>query len=106
IMMVHYFGIPQDINRFIEFAAHNKLFLIEDNSHGYGSSYDNKPLGTFGDIGISSPRKSLPILNGGMLYLKEEKHLSLPGLPLEPLAVLKSILKNFAGMVLDNFPSF
>ena len=68
ILMVHYFGIPQDIPTFIKFSIKNNLYLIEDNAHGYGGKFKNKDLGTFGDFGISSPRKILNLKFGGILY--------------------------------------
>ena len=40
-----------------------------DNAHGHGGVYGEKKLGTFGDIGISSPRKFEG--NGGVLYLNK-----------------------------------
>jgi hypothetical protein len=68
IMMVHYFGIPQNILRFKEFCDNKNIFLIEDNAHGYGGFFQGKLLGTFGHIGISSPRKILNTPSGGILY--------------------------------------
>ena len=73
ILMVHYFGQPQDVKRFINFAKTNKLFLIEDNAHGHEGYLGKQVLGSFGDIGISSPRKFLDISEGGKLYFKENK---------------------------------
>lgn len=70
ILMVHYFGQPQDVYRFQGLCEKYNLRLIEDNAHGYGGRLGEKLLGTFGDIGISSPRKSFGILNGGFLYIK------------------------------------
>lgn len=72
ILMVHYFGVPQDIKKFIQFSFENNLILIEDNSHGYEGYFENKALGTFGDIGITSPRKMFNFL-GGVLYLQNNK---------------------------------
>lgn len=69
IVMIHYFGQPQDIFRFQHFARKNNLFLIEDNAHGYKGSVEGRELGTFGDIGVSSPRKMLMLRTGGVLYL-------------------------------------
>lgn len=102
IMMVHYFGIPQDIEKFILFANEHNLLLIEDNSHGYGGSYNGKLLGTFGDIGIASPRKSFPILNGGILFLNNENNLKNTTFPLEPANIFKLIVKDIVGRILDN----
>ena len=69
ILMVHYFGQPQDIEKFLNFSRKHQLFLVEDNAHGHGGSFKGKELGTFGHIGISSPRKILNIEDGGLLYL-------------------------------------
>ena len=69
IIMVHYFGQPQDIDKFLNFSKKHQLFLVEDNAHGHGGSFKGKELGTFGHIGISSPRKILDIGDGGLLYL-------------------------------------
>ena len=52
LMMVHYFGQPQDIGSFQKFCKENNLFLIEDNAHGNGASFNGKMLGTFWDIGF------------------------------------------------------
>lgn len=72
--MVHFFGQPQDIERFITYSKTNKIKLIEDNAHGFGGYYKNKPLGTFGDFGISSPRKIIGTPLGGLLYIKTKKN--------------------------------
>ena len=69
IMMVHYFGQPQDIERFIKFSAENDLLLIEDNSHGHSGHVGGRMLGAYGDMGFSSPRKILRTNSGGSLYL-------------------------------------
>lgn len=70
ILMIHYFGQPQNIEKFYYFCQLKNLKLIEDNAHGFGGTYRGKQLGTFGDIGISSPRKILDIPQGGMLFIK------------------------------------
>ena len=46
-----------------------RLYLIEDNAHGFGGMFNGKLLGTYGDLGISSPRKILGTRYGGILYL-------------------------------------
>ena len=69
LLMVHYFGQPQNIKLFKSFCLERDLLLIEDNAHGYGGRYNSKLLGTFGDVGVSSPRKTLELSDGGVLYL-------------------------------------
>ena len=70
ILMIHYFGQPQNVAKFYNYCREKNLKLIEDNAHGFGGSYAGKNLGTFGDIGISSPRKIFGTPQGGVLYLK------------------------------------
>ena len=104
ILMVHYFGIPQSIADFQQFASRKNILLIEDNSHGTFGIIDNQDLGTFGNIGIASPRKSFPIINGGMLYSKT--NIEINTFPLEPQNIPKAIVKNMIGILLDIVPRF
>lgn len=69
LLMVHYFGQPQSVEDFRRFCAEHGLKLIEDAAHGYGGKHHGTCLGTFGDIGISSPRKNLNEPFGGYLYI-------------------------------------
>ena len=72
LFLTNYFGQPQN---FIKFDIINKnmdILLIEDNSHGHSGSSNGQKLGTFGDIGFSSPRKILGLPNGGVLYSSED----------------------------------
>ena len=84
-LLVHYFGQPQDIERARELCDHHGLWLIEDNAHGHGGTFDGRPLGTFGDLGFSSPRKQLQSPSSGMLYLHgepvDQTTRDLPGYP-------------------------
>ena len=68
LIMVHYFGQPQNIEQFQLFCSRHNLLLVEDNAHGYGGHLAGRPLGSFGDIGISSPRKILGTPSGGILH--------------------------------------
>ena len=69
--MIHFFGRPQKVNEFKKYCLKKKIFLIEDNCHGF-SGVKNFKLS--GDIGISSPYKILEqINNGGVLFIKNKK---------------------------------
>ena len=74
ILMVHYFGFPQNIYDFQKFCNRHNLLLIEDNAHGYGGRVNGCLLGEFGDIGVNSPRKSLGLISGGQLLLNDKKN--------------------------------
>jgi len=68
LLVTHYFGTAQrDIVRIAELAREHEVPLIEDCAHALFASYRNKPLGSFGDYAIFSPRKILPISEGGLL---------------------------------------
>ena len=101
IMIVHYFGFPQDLNKIKKYCLKNNLLLIEDNAHGHGGEYKGQLLGTFGDIGFSSPRKLYPIDYGGILYTKNDqkiKKLPYPNL----LNRIKKIIKRRTGNLFSN----
>lgn len=101
LFMVHYFGQPQDIKRFQLFCTQNNLLLLEDNAHGYGGFFLGEPLGLFGDVGISSPRKLLGTLSGGILHGASEHSLEvIKKLKPQPLFRLVTPLK----MVLQRMP--
>lgn len=81
ILMVHYFGKNQNIEKFKFIAKKYNLLLIEDNAHGYGGKYNNTFLGDFGDISISSPRKLYNIQSGGILKININNDFLLQKLP-------------------------
>lgn len=83
-IVVHYFGQPQNIEDCLDFCKRHSLLFIEDNAHGFGGELKGRLLGTFGQIGFSSPRKSFPIRNGAYLYLSENYTLDALDLRLTP----------------------
>ena len=71
IKSVHYNAIGG--NDFQNFCNKHNLLLIEDNAHGFGALFNGRELGTFGDIGINSPRKTISLLSGGQLLLNNSE---------------------------------
>lgn len=70
VLAVNYFGFPQVMDFFWTIAAAGKTAIIEDNAHGFLSRDEQGiPLGTRGDVGIFSLRKSVPLVNGGALVV-------------------------------------
>jgi hypothetical protein len=93
ILFVHFFGYPGNINEIKNFSKKRNLVLIEDNAHGYGGIYRDKALGTFGEIGISSPHKTIKgLYSGGILYGKFKK-IQLEKLRPNIFSKLKKIIK-------------
>ena len=70
ILMVHFFGKPQIIKKFKDYCKQKKIFLIEDNCHGF-RGINNKNF--HGDINIMSPYKIIQeIDDGGVLVVKKK----------------------------------
>jgi hypothetical protein len=96
LLIIHYFGQPQNLTHILKFCKKNKIKLIEDNAHGYSGTFKNKKLGTFGELGFSSPRKILNILTGGILYFRSKTYnILLPKYKLTNFDYFKSYLFNF-----------
>ena len=64
IIPVHVFGHPVKINKLMALARDFNLFIIEDAADALGSYFDNKHVGTFGDIGVLSFNGNKPITCG------------------------------------------
>lgn len=54
IIAVHALGNPCDMPAIMKIAKKHKLYVIEDNCDGWGSKINGKPVGSFGDISITS----------------------------------------------------
>lgn len=69
ITVVHYLGLPCDMDAICEIADKHGLALIEDCATAVGAEYDGKAPGTFGMTGCFSfyPAKHMTTMEGGML---------------------------------------
>ncbi len=54
IIAVHALGNPVDMPKLMAFAKKHELYVIEDNCDGWGTLFNSKPIGSFGDISITS----------------------------------------------------
>lgn len=54
ICVVHYAGIPCEMDSIMDIANRHNLFVIEDNAHGIFGSYKGRMLGTIGDVAAVS----------------------------------------------------
>jgi CDP-4-dehydro-6-deoxyglucose reductase, E1 len=54
IIAVHAVGNPVDMPRLMKVAKKHKLYVIEDNCDGWGSTINGKAVGSFGDVSITS----------------------------------------------------
>ena len=54
IMLIHTYGNPADMEFYKNLCESNSLILVEDTCESMGASWDNKPVGSFGDLGTFS----------------------------------------------------
>lgn len=69
VMVVHYFGFPQQLNEIRTLTEQAGVLLIEDCAHALFGRFANRELGRFGDASIFSLRKTLPLPDGGALVV-------------------------------------
>ena len=70
IMIAHTLGNPYDLGEVKRIADKYKLWLIEDCCDALGSTYDDKFVGTFGDLGTLSfyPAHHITMGEGGCIF--------------------------------------
>ena len=75
ILPVHFAGQSCDIKKIAKLARSNDLLLIEDCAHALGTKFENKHVGTFGNVGCFSfyPTKNITTIEGGMIITNSKK---------------------------------
>ena len=75
IMLAHTLGNPFDINKIMSLAKKYHLWVIEDCCDALGSTYDNKLVGTFGDVGTLSfyPAHHITMGEGGAVFSNDAR---------------------------------
>ncbi len=74
IVVVCLYGMPVDYTQVIEVARKWDIPVLEDAAEAFGSSYDGKKCGTFGDYGVLSfnGNKMITTSGGGALVCPDE----------------------------------
>lgn len=74
ILPVHLFGLSADMDPVMELARKHGLWVVEDAACGFGSTYQGRHVGTFGDTGCFSfhPRKAITTGEGGMITTQSD----------------------------------
>jgi perosamine synthetase len=75
IAVVHFLGIPVNILEIKKIAKKNNIFILEDCALAIGARYNNKHVGTIGDVGVFSfyPVKHFTTGEGGIIITKNKR---------------------------------
>lgn len=74
LSVVHYLGMPVDMDRINQIAGKHKLFVVEDCALAIGTRYKGVHAGLLGDVGCFSfyPVKHITTGEGGMVVSRHE----------------------------------
>jgi dTDP-4-amino-4,6-dideoxygalactose transaminase len=75
ILVVHFAGRPCNMDKIMDIARKNNLFVIEDCAHAIEAEYHGIPTGTIGDLGCFSfySTKNITTGEGGMVVSKNKE---------------------------------
>jgi len=101
ILLIHYFGFPQPVNEVCDLCDQLNLVLIEDCAHSLYSCYDNRMLGTFGDVSIFSIMKTHGVPNGGGVLINNDLILKEKLKTAQKIPVTVSFIKQLVRLMLE-----
>ncbi len=79
LLLIHYFGFPDPrLDELLRLARERNIAVIEDCAHAMFGRLDGRPLGSLGDAGVFSLKKTLPAPGGGVLRLPMRADLGQP----------------------------
>lgn len=64
IIVQNTFGISSEVDQIVDFAKENKLYTIEDCTHGFGGTFAGKANGTYCDAAFYSTQWNKPFSTG------------------------------------------
>ncbi len=75
IVPVHYAGVACEMDRIMDMARRQNLYVVEDAAQGVNARYKGKYLGTIGDIGTYSFHETKNFIcgEGGAIVINNEK---------------------------------
>lgn len=75
IVVVHLYGMPAKIDEITAVAEKYEIPVVEDAAEAFGSRYNNRPTGTFGQFGILSfnGNKMITTSGGGALIVNSNE---------------------------------
>lgn len=105
VLVCHYFGFPQRIEQVRELCDRHAIALIEDCAHVLTGSWQNRPLGSFGDASVFSRRKFLPIYDGGELWVNRSDAARAPAWRTETALFTLKVSKSLFDRTVENSSS-
>lgn len=93
MLAAHYFGLPQPMAALRAFCDERGIALIEDCAHAFFGVSDGQAVGSWGDYGIASLTKFLPVVEGGCLLSAQN--------PLDHIHLASRSLKDEAKNAVD-----
>lgn len=79
IVVVHYAGVPCDMDKIMEFARSHGIFVVEDAAQAIMSTYKGQPVGSHGVMSAFSFHETKNITSGGeggMLVINDKNFVS------------------------------
>lgn len=75
VLPVYHFGLSHDISEIVNLCRKQDIYIIEDVAQGMGAKFQNKYLGTFGDLSFFSlgRGKNITTVEGGIILCHEEE---------------------------------
>lgn len=75
IVITHYAGVACNMEALVKLTKENNILLIEDAAHAIDSTYNGKPLGSFGEMATFSFHETKNIVSGegGMLVINKKE---------------------------------
>jgi perosamine synthetase len=75
MIVVHTFGVPAAMDALMQLARRHNLAVIEDACEAIGATYNDKPVGSFGDISVFAfyPNKQITTGEGGALLVRDSQ---------------------------------
>jgi dTDP-4-amino-4,6-dideoxygalactose transaminase len=76
ILPVHFGGLTSNLGEISKLCKENKISLVEDAAHAAGSLYQNKKIGSHGELVCFSfhPVKNLAMPTGGLISINTNNH--------------------------------